>query len=65
VQPGDHLWRVAEVIVSLDHGRTPRDADVESYLQRLVEANRSRLVQPDDPDLILPGQQLLLPPVTS
>ena len=65
VRPGDHLWRIAEVIVALDDGRTPTDARVEAYLQRLVEANRGRLVQPDDPDLILPGQQLLLPPVTS
>jgi hypothetical protein len=62
VHPGDHLWRIAEVVVALDLGRTPTDERVESYLQRLVDANHDRLVQPDDPDLILPGQQLLLPP---
>jgi nucleoid-associated protein YgaU len=33
------------------------------YWAQLVDANRDRLVDPDDPDLLLPGQVLVLPPV--
>ena len=30
---------------------------------RLIEANRSRLADPDNPDLVFPGQVFDLPPV--
>jgi len=63
VRPGDHLWRIAEVLVGLDQGSRPSDAAVEVYLERLIEVNRSRLPHPDDPDLILPGLDLVLPPL--
>ena len=32
-----------------------------AYWRRLIEANRGRLVDPDDPDLVLPGQRFVLP----
>jgi nucleoid-associated protein YgaU len=34
---------------------------VADYWLRLVAANRDRLIRPGDPDLIQPGQTLLLP----
>ena len=49
VQPGDHLWSIAE--------RTSA-GDVAAHWVALVEANRARLA---DPDLVLPGQVLALP----
>jgi nucleoid-associated protein YgaU len=49
VEPGDHLWSIAE--------RTA-PGDVVRYWLALVEANRDRLA---DPDLVLPGQVLVLP----
>lgn len=49
VQPGDHLWSIA--------ARTA-PGDVVRYWVQLVEANRDRL---PDPDLVLPGQVLVLP----
>jgi hypothetical protein len=70
VQPGDHLWNIAERIVGhvMGHdalGRVPSDADVARYWLQLVSANRDRLVDADHPDLILPGQRLVVPRVTT
>lgn len=56
VEQGDHLWSIAEARV----GETD-DLEIHDYWVRLVELNADRLVVPDDPDLILPGQELLLP----
>ncbi|MEO1059963.1 MAG: hypothetical protein AAFZ07_00990 [Actinomycetota bacterium] len=57
VEQGDHLWAIAEAQV----GPEADDLEVHDYWVRLVELNTDRLVVPDDPDLILPGQELLLP----
>ena len=56
VEQGDHLWAIAEAQV----GDTD-DHAVHDYWIRLIELNRDRFVVPEDPDLILPGQELLLP----
>ena len=61
MQPGDHLWSIAEREVTLRIGSDVTDAEVARYWFRLIEANRDRLVDPDDTDLILPGQELVLP----
>jgi nucleoid-associated protein YgaU len=57
VLPGEHFWGIAEQVVA-ERGLTVSVAD---YWRLLIEANRSRLVDPDDPDLIHPGQVLVLP----
>lgn len=57
VVPGDHLWSIAESIV----GAGSADDAVADYWRRLIAVNRDRLVDPSDPDLIVPGQQLVLP----
>lgn len=62
VEQGDHLWSIAERVVSADHPGADDDTTAR-YWALLVEANRDRFVVPDDPDLILPGQRLLLPEV--
>lgn len=64
VQPGDHLWSIAERAVTLD-GTTAEAAVVARYWRALIDANRDRLVDPADPDLILPGQELELPPLSA
>jgi hypothetical protein len=61
---GDHLWHVSEATLERQLGTRPDDAAIAAYLGRLVQANRERLVTPDDPDLVFAGQQLVLPPVT-
>lgn len=57
VQPGEHFWSIAEQVVA-DRSLTE---PVGRYWRRLVDANRDRLVDPDDPDLLHPGQELILP----
>ena len=64
VEPGDHLWSIASDTLEESWGRsTLSDAEIVGYWRVLIEANRDRLVEPDNPDLILPGQEFVLPPV--
>jgi LysM domain len=61
VQPGDHLWSIAERTLADAWGRAPSEDEVLPFLQQLVEMNRGGLVDPGNPDLILPGQTLTVP----
>lgn len=61
VVPGDSLWSIAERTTSTRLGHRARDHETAPYWRTLIEANRHRLVDPSDPDLIHPGQELLLP----
>lgn len=63
VAPGDHFWRIAEAEVASRRGPDPAERHVHRYWLRLVEANRDVLVDPDNADLLLPGQVLRLPPL--
>jgi len=62
VSPGDNLWSVAESNLARAWGRRPTDSEVDRYWLRLIEANRSRLADPGNPDLIFVGQVFELPP---
>ena len=57
VQPGEHFWAIAERTIA-EEGL---DIGVTEYWQRLIDLNRAGLVDPDNPDLIFPGQVLVLP----
>ena len=57
VRPGDNLWRIAEHQVA----RRPELGPTVRYWLRLIDENRSRFVEPGNPHLILPGQELVLP----
>lgn len=59
---GDNLWSIAERSLTGHLGRSATPAEIAVYWRRLIDLNRSRLVEPTNPDLIHPGQQLLLPP---
>lgn len=61
VLAGDHLWAIATRRVQLATGSPPEPADVEPYWLALIEANQDRLADPGDPDLLFPGQELVLP----
>jgi hypothetical protein len=63
VRSGDNFWRLAEATMVEALGRTPTPAEVDPYWRRLVEANRP-LIRSGDPDLIFPGEIVVLPPVT-
>jgi hypothetical protein len=62
VARGEHFWHIAEVTITRHLGRTPRTAEVDAYWRRLVAANRDRLVDRDNADLLFAGQEVVLPP---
>ncbi len=61
VQHGDHLWGIAEEALAKAWGHPPTDAQIIPFWQHLIEANRAALVDPGNPDLILPGQTFTVP----
>ena len=61
VEPGDSFWSIATDTVSPPEPGGPDHRLVAGYWRRLVEANRSRLIDPGNPDLLVPGQELVLP----
>jgi nucleoid-associated protein YgaU len=66
VEPGNSFWSIAEdVVAGPGQPPAPSERDVSRYWRRLVAANRGRLVDPGNPDLLLPGQTLTLPPRAS
>lgn len=58
VQPGDSLWTMAQARLAPD--TSPQRVALEA--ERIYALNRDRIGP--DPDLILAGQELLVPPVT-
>ncbi|MGH8899498.1 MAG: LysM peptidoglycan-binding domain-containing protein [Egibacteraceae bacterium] len=62
VRHGDHLWGIAEETLEKAWGYPPTDEQIVPYWQQLIEINRAVLVDPGNPDLILPGQTFTVPP---
>lgn len=60
VEAGDSFWSIAEETLAADGPVEPRD--VARYCDRLIEANRDRLVDRHNPDLLAVGQELSIPP---
>ena len=61
VEPGQSFWSIAEDVLRAT-GRDHRaDREVVPYWLRLIEANRQRLADPANPDLVFPGQVLTVP----
>jgi nucleoid-associated protein YgaU len=60
VEAGDSFWSIAAETVA-PTGNASNDRRVIGYWRRLVEANRGRLLDPGNPDLLVPGQELVLP----
>jgi hypothetical protein len=61
VQPGDSFWSIAEDVLGSPGGVPPGERDVGRYWCRLIDANRAGLVDPGNPDLLVPGQELVVP----
>jgi hypothetical protein len=61
VAPGDHLWSISERVLAAAWGRAPAEGELVPFWQRVVAGNRDRLADPDNADLIYPGQVLALP----
>ncbi len=62
VVAGESFWTIAEHSMSERLDRRPTEAETAAHWERLVDANRDRLVDHDNPDLIFPGQVLTVPP---
>jgi nucleoid-associated protein YgaU len=63
VAAGDSLWTIAARTLEAARGLPPTAAELHGYWGSLIDVNRVRLVDPTNPDLIFPGQALVLPPV--
>lgn len=61
VVEGESLWSIAYATLVAGTDAEPSDAQVADYWQRVIEENRDRLDDPDNPDLIFPGQRFALP----
>ncbi len=61
VKDGDHLWKISQA--HLDHvsGQPATADEVDPYWRSVIEANRERLLS-GDPNLIYPGEVVVLPP---
>lgn len=57
VAAGENLWVITEAAL----GGAATDAQVAAHWRAVVDANRARL-RSGDPDLIYPGEQVVLPP---
>jgi LysM repeat protein len=65
VVAGDNLWRIAAATLAAASGQQPEKvaaAEIVPYWQRLIAANQGRL-RSGDPDLIYPGEVVILPPL--
>jgi hypothetical protein len=58
---GDHLWHVAEATVERSIGRRPTETETARYWRALIDVNRDRLVDRDQPDMVFTGQVFVLP----
>lgn len=61
VEPGECLWRIAAQWLQADGGSAPSSAAIAGFWPQIYEANQS--VIGANPNLIMPGQVLLIPPV--
>ena len=64
VTAGEHLWSIAADVVAAETGRDAAglgDGDIAPYWARLVEVNRPTL-RSGHPDLVFPGETVVLPP---
>lgn len=60
VVDGDNLWRISESHLAAITGVSPSSADLVAYWSAVIETNVGNLVS-GDPDLIYPGEVLVLP----
>ena len=60
VKSGDHLWSLAEQRLTQVRGEGVSDAEIALYWLKMIDINLAR-IRSGDPDLIVPGEILLLP----
>ncbi|HEX5695767.1 MAG TPA: hypothetical protein VFZ15_05240 [Acidimicrobiia bacterium] len=60
VEPGDHLWKISQSRVEQTLSRAAEPDEVAGLWREVIDANRQRL-RSGDPDLIYPGETILIP----
>jgi nucleoid-associated protein YgaU len=63
VRPGDSLLTIAREALRDAGVEDPSDGDIAAYWSVVIDRNRAHLPDPDNPDLIFPGDRLVLPPL--
>ena len=63
VRPGDSFWSIAAAHLGEGSGRPPSAGQLGSYWWQLVEANALDLPVRGDPNLLFPGDFVILPPL--
>jgi hypothetical protein len=61
VHAGDTFWSIAEEALADHRGSSPPQNDVIRYWRQLIAVNHPNLAAPGNPDLLVPGQALVLP----
>jgi hypothetical protein len=62
IAPGDSFWSIAAQRVETSLGRVPTAREIAPYWRDTVALNAERLPVADNPDLLFPGDEVLLPP---
>lgn len=63
VQPGEHLWEIAEGTLEAALSREASDAEIDPYWREVVEQNRADLPDPSNPSVLYSGHIVRLPAV--
>ncbi len=63
VEDGDHLWKISQAHLDRVLGQPATAEEVDPYWRSVIEANRERLLS-GDPNLIYPGEVVVLPPTS-
>lgn len=58
---GDNLWSISKQAFTSQFGRDPNETELRTYWAAVIQANRDRLLNHDNADLIFPGQIIELP----
>jgi len=61
VRPGDDLWSIAADTLRLRLGSQPSRQEIALYWMKVITANTTTLAHPNDPNLIYPGEVVILP----
>ncbi|MEI7887442.1 MAG: hypothetical protein WCJ04_08625 [Actinomycetes bacterium] len=61
VATGDNFWVISEQVLRMRIGEQPSAAQIADYSAQLIDLNRQELNDPQNPDLIVPGQIFQLP----
>ena len=63
VTSGESFWAIAEELLQDSWGREDlTDVEIADYWRTLIAANEDRLIDPGNPDLLVPDQELVVPP---